>query len=68
MRPTPQYMWLTTNTIKEIIAGNLIADSKKKQQKMTHFHRKKMRLETTFCEFWGMYELDFSRLSIFHQL
>ena len=27
-----------------------------------------MRLKTTFCEFLGMYELNFPRLSIFHQL
>ena len=39
-----------------------------KKAKNDQFSLKKMRLKTTFCEFLGMYELNFSRSSIFHQL
>ena len=53
--------------LEQISSGHLNADNEKKQQKMTGFY-KKMGLKPTYGEFLGMYELDFLRSSIFHQL
>ena len=53
--------------LEQISSGHLNADNEKKQQKMTDFFLK-MGLEPTYGEFLGMYKLDFSRSSIFHQL
>ena len=54
--------------LAKISCRHLNADSNKKQRKMTYFRRKKSGLKTTFGDFLGTYELDFSYLSIFHQL
>ena len=53
--------------LKEISCRNFNADNDKKGKKWPIF-TEKMCLKTTFCEFLGMYELNFSRSSIFHQL
>ena len=47
---------------RHLNTGHLI-----KRQKMTHFHWKN-GFKTTSVEFLGMYDLDFSCSSIFHQL